>query len=173
MNVAVNSLITGRGIGRTGQDDMAQWPSLRVLLLFRGAACHSSSRHPSAAAARCNTGKALRRGNHVFQHVLRATYPCTVPRQSENCNFRQADEVSAPQTQQGKLSLKAGQLVGNWSKLCEEGQLSCIIDSLNFLVDIGISVGSSVFYHVLKRCMTEKDIVLGKRVHALTRKGLH
>lgn len=50
---------------------------------------------------------------------------------------------------------------------CYEEQLKESVKALASLVHQGLYVHTSVFYHVLKRCIVTKDLLLGQHVHAL------
>lgn len=53
-------------------------------------------------------------------------------------------------------------------KKCMEGDLSEAAEALEILVQRGSQVDRSLFYRVLKKCTAQKNLALGKHVHALT-----
>lgn len=56
-----------------------------------------------------------------------------------------------------------------WKLCCEDGPIRDAVEALTLLVQRGYrTVPSNLFYRVVKRCVREKDLVLGRRVHALT-----
>lgn len=54
---------------------------------------------------------------------------------------------------------------------CEDGKVTEAVDALNLLVQKGCHLSNKFFYRILKSCVAHKDLVLGRRVHALAVKS--
>lgn len=63
------------------------------------------------------------------------------------------------------------QVVSRDSKIFDEGRLSDAVEALERLVQGPSYVDNSLFYRVLKRCISQKNLVVGRRVHALAVKS--